>query len=477
MDKNLLVLGHYAYACDYGANDCYFMKIDTNGTTVFQTSLTADNSTRYVNGVEQSDSSYYLIANVNSSAYGTVLYHYQNNGNYAGQMSLPFSPINAFVLLPNGNLLLNGKTNNTLVNAELSISGTIIQQQQTPNVITKFIVSSDGGKIYGKTNTGGLERFDSSLNSVATYTFSKVTDFTERNDSIFNTGNMVVTDNPFYEILDLNFSTLHQHAPNYKNVFPTAISLSNSGVNIIAKAASNVQTYMSFSELYQIPPGGLLSKANDIGVSDFTVTSYSLDSYGGYQYWNYLIDVTVNNYGTSPVTSFYLNHYARRPYGCTTLYHTLFNFTILPGNSLVVKSGQFPGQPMWTQSYYLSAGTPISENLCIFTSIPSGTGDIDITNDSKCISFTGGYNGITNQNQFSESVQVYPNPFTNMLNVESTTTIKNIVIKNALGQEIIKQQKLDTKSCNLNADIIKPGVYFVEIETQNGALTKKIIKN
>ena len=70
------------------------------------------------------------------------------------------------------------------------------------------------------------------------------------------------------------------------------------------------------------------------------------------------------------------------------------------------------------------------------------------------------------------ALQVYPNPVKDVLNIKLNKGIEfyNINIYNALGQFINSIEKLKINTSNL-----KNGIYFVEIESNQGKSTKKII--
>jgi hypothetical protein len=74
-------------------------------------------------------------------------------------------------------------------------------------------------------------------------------------------------------------------------------------------------------------------------------------------------------------------------------------------------------------------------------------------------------------------VALYPNPVTDILNIESTTAISQIDIVSITGQLVARQfpQELTTQ---LSVETLRTGVYLVIISTENGdVVTKRIIKN
>lgn len=75
-------------------------------------------------------------------------------------------------------------------------------------------------------------------------------------------------------------------------------------------------------------------------------------------------------------------------------------------------------------------------------------------------------------NFINDGVNIYPNPASNMVQVAvaGNSTVKEITLCNVLGNEVIstKQKEIDISS-------LAEGVYFVQVKTAEGVLTKKII--
>ena len=74
----------------------------------------------------------------------------------------------------------------------------------------------------------------------------------------------------------------------------------------------------------------------------------------------------------------------------------------------------------------------------------------------------------------SSSINVYPNPATNIVNVKSDIQINSVIVYNYLGQVIVTE-KVNTNLYQLNSSQYQSGVYFIQIETNEGIVTKRII--
>lgn len=82
---------------------------------------------------------------------------------------------------------------------------------------------------------------------------------------------------------------------------------------------------------------------------------------------------------------------------------------------------------------------------------------------------TVGVNSIDQSN-----FRVYPNPAKNELNINTTSSMKNVKIINSLGQTVLNNSVSGT-NYKVNTSSFKDGIYFVQIETTNGMITKKFI--
>jgi LEA14-like dessication related protein len=70
-------------------------------------------------------------------------------------------------------------------------------------------------------------------------------------------------------------------------------------------------------------------------------------------------------------------------------------------------------------------------------------------------------------------VMVYPNPATSVMNIQANENIKNIRVMNLAGQTVVSTA-VDAERYQINASDFDAGIYFVQIETDNGITTQKI---
>ena len=76
------------------------------------------------------------------------------------------------------------------------------------------------------------------------------------------------------------------------------------------------------------------------------------------------------------------------------------------------------------------------------------------------------------ENNSFENISVFPNPFQDFLYLSKVKNLKNLKVYNFLGQLVI-----ETKEIKIDFRNLKNGIYFLQIHTGKGTITKKIIKN
>jgi len=76
----------------------------------------------------------------------------------------------------------------------------------------------------------------------------------------------------------------------------------------------------------------------------------------------------------------------------------------------------------------------------------------------------------------SQGVKIYPNPFTNTINLDTATPIKTIEVYKILGKRVHVSSK--TRNFENFAPTLTRGIYLLKIINQNGQTsTKKLVKN
>ena len=78
----------------------------------------------------------------------------------------------------------------------------------------------------------------------------------------------------------------------------------------------------------------------------------------------------------------------------------------------------------------------------------------------------------TAENEISD-FEYYYNPFNDILKVSSNENLRNIQIYNVLGQKII-EENINNYNHNINLSNLSTSIYFVKVESENGANTFKL---
>ncbi len=75
-----------------------------------------------------------------------------------------------------------------------------------------------------------------------------------------------------------------------------------------------------------------------------------------------------------------------------------------------------------------------------------------------------------------ETLSVYPNPASDLLNINSNNQILNVKILNYTGQ-IVADNKFNNNEVIINTSVYNSGIYFIQIETIKGISIKKVVIN
>lgn len=75
------------------------------------------------------------------------------------------------------------------------------------------------------------------------------------------------------------------------------------------------------------------------------------------------------------------------------------------------------------------------------------------------------------ENPSMVSVSVYPNPASDILNIQTTESITNVTAYNIAGQKVLQ---VSTQTINVSS--LKTGVYILKVETTKGSATLKFVK-
>ncbi|MFM7637360.1 MAG: T9SS type A sorting domain-containing protein, partial [Crocinitomicaceae bacterium] len=74
-------------------------------------------------------------------------------------------------------------------------------------------------------------------------------------------------------------------------------------------------------------------------------------------------------------------------------------------------------------------------------------------------------------------VSAFPNPTTDLIQVNSDVIIKNVILLDAKGLTLEEQVSVDSKKFPLNLDAYSAGIYFLNIESASGSKIIRVTKN
>lgn len=80
-------------------------------------------------------------------------------------------------------------------------------------------------------------------------------------------------------------------------------------------------------------------------------------------------------------------------------------------------------------------------------------------------------------NELENKLEIYPNPFENVINISSVGQIQEVVFRNALGQEVKRVQLDSAVSAEIDAADLESNLYLVELIFADGtSVVRKLLK-
>jgi len=74
----------------------------------------------------------------------------------------------------------------------------------------------------------------------------------------------------------------------------------------------------------------------------------------------------------------------------------------------------------------------------------------------------------------NDHIQIYPNPATHQVNINSEFPVESISVYNFAGQIILKET-VNSNTYSINTSKFNTGIYLFQIETQEGRVLNRII--
>ncbi|MDO9040034.1 MAG: T9SS type A sorting domain-containing protein, partial [Bacteroidota bacterium] len=102
-------------------------------------------------------------------------------------------------------------------------------------------------------------------------------------------------------------------------------------------------------------------------------------------------------------------------------------------------------------------------------------GEYRLYSDKKLPAFKDLATSISEKTTYS-ALRIYPNPATDQIQIESKEMIRSVELFSIDGKNI-KKTNTDSNNLNIRLDELRPGLYFLRIQTDNQIFTEKIDKN
>ncbi|MBS4013799.1 MAG: carboxypeptidase regulatory-like domain-containing protein [Bacteroidetes bacterium] len=147
-----------------------------------------------------------------------------------------------------------------------------------------------------------------------------------------------------------------------------------------------------------------------------------------------------------------------------------------------LKSYEYPAVLTGYNVYLTDMTTPVASNVAnteyLFTGLGSGVYTVGIQavyeqglSDIVMLTFPP-YTPV--EDIVTSDIKLYPNPAKDIINITAATIIKEIEVYNLLGT-LIEREKVESNEVQLNLNNYKSGFYFINVITEYGKTTHKIV--
>ncbi|MBL7909868.1 MAG: T9SS type A sorting domain-containing protein [Bacteroidia bacterium] len=76
----------------------------------------------------------------------------------------------------------------------------------------------------------------------------------------------------------------------------------------------------------------------------------------------------------------------------------------------------------------------------------------------------------------NETISIYPNPTSNNITISGVQNVTKIELINSIGQIVFTENSVNATNSVIDLNQLPTGIYFVQLQTEQGSITKKIIK-
>jgi hypothetical protein len=450
IDNKLIVLGEEIY-CDVipQFRPFYMTKVDTNGSVLFTDTI----SGRF--GVLQYvDSSFIGFRNGS-------LYRNSKNGQFISAHSTGLTGISASLLLPNNNILVSSSQGFS----EITPSGTVLWTKAGIQLIRMQFYG--GNKILGiKYGSGSLCRFTQSYDFTDSIIGNPYgLEFIQQNDTIYSITND--SQGALYKVMDTSFVTISTGTASTAQVTHAAIRKNGTGTAILSNYGLSLQ-YSIFSGYHYATALNVFDGFSYTQFSkNIAVISVEQDSVN---LINNVVSlrakVKVKNNGTLPVASFKLNAFRYPRIDCGGYYYQEnFSANLAPGDSVSVITSFI------SRVEYTSTTT---SRFCIYSTLPDGEADKYLGDNEICTDVDLTVLGIKSS-WAEEAPAVFPNPFTNVIQVKFGEDNFQVKIMDMTGK-IIYEEKISNSDKEIDMSQLNAGLYVIQVTGKSSVYIRKVVK-
>ncbi len=227
---------------------------------------------------------------------------------------------------------------------------------------------------------------------------------------------------------------------------------------------SNAQTFDFTNSTENFTPTGAVSVVTNATTETCTITGSRTNFY--------LDQKTVANGGTSLNTanSNTLSITLKNNSGFTNFTFRTSTGTVIAG-PITITNGDTGFKTYTISLTGLALWTGTLDGWRIF--FGAGTTAAGDTIELDQIKFIAAPLGTNDFTKVENSIQLTPNPVTDMLNINTEDTIQKISVTDLLGRTVLTP----SASKEINLSELTKGVYIISVATDKGVTNKKIIKN
>ena len=342
-------------------------------------------------------------------------------------------------------------------NIRAKLEGNVISQWLTVDMTSGTLAPNEMDEINLTANSAGME--------VGTYTADVVVASNDpANPSVVVSVTLVVGSNPPANLAELTFEEQNDWDMTFGDWSVNDVDMQTTyGFTGIAFPGSgSPMAYIAFNPATTDPPM----------IDDPEIQPYAGERFGASMAstaapWNddWMISPQLQ-LGDNSVFKLMAKSYTDQ-YGLEKYNVGVSTSGMTPGDFTILNSGVIEAPVAWTEDTYdISA----YDNQLVYVAVQCVSQDAFVFMiDDLMVSSTVGI-----QENDLGNISIYPNPATNLVNIESDVQINSIQIINYTGQ-VVYNQHTSGNNVQVNTNDLSSGVYFVNISTSEGIATQKLL--